>query len=1563
MFHPDEHIAEHADDFLHGLLAPSEADHVRKHTAECETCRTALEQAEKRRAALSLSPAHEPSEQLIQSTLKGIDTHERNRRRLRRRLFTTMGLTAAAAVLFLGGFHLYYLNLKPSPSDLRVYGQTHLLAGSPASLRVRLMNHHTGQPLAGVPVAISLRSQEGEPVELVSFTTDEYGSGQPRFDLPDWPADDYELSVTARTPGEPDRVTHMVRLRRPARVMLSSDKPVYQPGQTIQVRALGLRLPQLRPLAGKEALFTIRDPKDNVIFKQRLTSSKYGIAAIECPLATEVNEGPYTVVCALGDAETRLTVNVEKYVLPKFKITLKPDKPYYQPGDRARIDLDAQYVFGKPAAGATVEVEAKSVNDTGLEHKAKVTTDAEGKTQIDIPLPAFLGVSEADGVRIAVTARLTDTAGQKQTTSISSLVTSNPIRVEIIPEAGMLVQGIPNRIYFYASHVDGRPARTTLMVNELPQELRMNTNDFGVAVWEFTPTTEEVRVTVSARAAGRVTGWKEVVLTCGKPEETFLLRTDKAVYNGGDTMHLEVLGGGREPIFLDVLREGQTVLTTSIDLKDGRGSLDLDLPAEWFGVLKLSASRLRSDGRAVWQTRAFYIRQADQLRVQASLDRKEYPPGAQAHVTVNVMDKRGRPTPGAVSLAAVDESVFQIGTASTSPERQLLVPDKELQPVLELYPWSLHADEPVPPGPQRNQLEQALFARITAPPGTHSLHPLDRTSHADKTERTEVAKENGLAWVHSGWTLFLVGVVLAGYVSVWFIFPPRILGLLHAIGLLCFCLVSIAAFMTTGLGKDARPASKDKKDKGGKSEMKVQRIPPEEAPDAVHGSVVDGSRSMRRSDVSQMQGAFARGQDHFDLAQPEARLRQWFPETLLWRPQLITDDRGRCTLDFPLADSITTWRLSASAVTLDGRLGATREDLRVFQPFFVDLDLPVSLTRNDEITLRAVVHNHLAKPQTVRLSLKRESWFELLGNAEQTLKLGPKQVRSAGYRLKVKKAGKHHLEVSASAGRLADRLRKEIEVVSDGERVELVHNGTLRQPIDIPLTLPNDAIEGSPRAILKIYPSAFSQLVEGLDNIFQMPYGCFEQTSSTTYPNVLALDYLKRMHKSNAAVESKARRYIHLGYQRLLTFEVSGGGFDWYGRAPANVVLTAYGLMEFEDMARVHDVDPALIKRTRAWLLARRARDGSWRGEDHFRGSTYGTTAYVAWAVFRDADAHKEADATLSYLMSVKPEEIRDPYTLALACNALLTLDPRGKSAEPYLKRLESLKKGDGKLAWYAQGPDTQTLFYGGGPSANVETTALAVLALTAGGRSPELTRAALSWLVTQKDPRGTWHSTQATVLALKALLAGSGTGAGSDRERLLRITISDRLTRELKVSADQAEVVQQIDLTSYLRTGVQTLRLAEPSGTESVYQVTFRYHVPKATGPKGDLAVVMAYDRTEVAVGEAIKAKATVSNRGAKTVSMVMLELPVPAGFVLVGDDLDKLVNESKIDKFQRTPRGAVVYLRSAEPNKPLELPYRLRATSPAKVAVAGAHVYAYYDPHNEGRSAGLNMTVTEKK
>jgi hypothetical protein len=103
----------------------------------------------------------------------------------------------------------------------------------------------------------------------------------------------------------------------------------------------------------------------------------------------------------------------------------------------------------------------------------------------------------------------------------------------------------------------------------------------------------------------------------------------------------------------------------------------------------------------------------------------------------------------------------------------------------------------------------------------------------------------------------------------------------------------------------------------------------------------------------------------------------------------------------------------------------------------------------------------------------------------------------------------------------------------------------------------------------------------------------------------------------------KAEQYIHVGYQRLLSFEVPGGGFSWFGDAPAHKVLTAYGLLEFRDMSRVHDVDENVITRTQNWLAGLQQADGTWQPDQggiaegiiNRQTGVLRTTAYIAWAL------------------------------------------------------------------------------------------------------------------------------------------------------------------------------------------------------------------------------------------------------------------------------------------------------------------------------------------------------------
>lgn len=87
-------------------------------------------------------------------------------------------------------------------------------------------------------------------------------------------------------------------------------------------------------------------------------------------------------------------------------------------------------------------------------------------------------------------------------------------------------------------------------------------------------------------------------------------------------------------------------------------------------------------------------------------------------------------------------------------------------------------------------------------------------------------------------------------------------------------------------------------------------------------------------------------------AAPEPpRLRQFFPETLFWLPEQETDANGHLTIDVPIADSITTWRVSVIASDKNGNLGSAQAPLKVFQDFFVEPDFPRFLTVGDEISV------------------------------------------------------------------------------------------------------------------------------------------------------------------------------------------------------------------------------------------------------------------------------------------------------------------------------------------------------------------------------------------------------------------------------------------------------------------------------------------------------------------------------------------------------------------------------------------------------------------------------------
>ncbi len=686
---------------------------------------------------------------------------------------------------------------------------------------------------------------------------------------------------------------------------------------------------------------------------------------------------------------------------------------------------------------------------------------------------------------------------------------------------------------------------------------------------------------------------------------------------------------------------------------------------------------------------------------------------------------------------------------------------------------------------------------------------------------------------------------------------------------------------------------------------------------------------------------------------PPTRVRRHFPETLLWTPQLVTDEDGRAELDVPLADSITTWRLAVGAVSHVGHLGSTSEGLVAHQDFFVDLDLPVALTRGDETTVPVALYSYLDRPQAVRLELEPAPWFEVIGATTHGTRLGPRESGRVDYRIRALEPGDHVLTVRARGSELADAVERRVRVLPDGEQEVRTVNGRLTGPTRHTLEFPEGAVAGGNDLQLLIYPGTFSQVVEGIDGIFRMPYGCFEQTSSVTYPNLLALDYLRRTGQSRPEVEARALSLIHTGYQRLLSFEVAGGGFEWFGHSPAHTVLTAYGLMEFSDMAKVIPVDDAVILRTREWLYRQQIEDGAWvvNGRDH--GGAIGqldedrllTTAYVAWALAETGERDARLTRALD-LLAAQLDAVDDPYTLALCAAAFAAADHG--SAGDALARLAEHVQRDGEGAWWSSAATGAT--YGRGRALEVETTAIVAHTYLRAGHDLPTAHRALTWLIEQRGPGGTWGSTQATVQAMRALLLGATEAEGLTEEAVIRVAVDGAPAAELTITPDQADVHHRVDLGRFATSGAHEVTLETAATGGLAYQVVATHHMPWGDRPREavdePMTLAVVYDASRIAVGDELTCAVTVAYRRPGAAQMTLVDLGVPPGFDVLTADLDLLVAWGRIERYELSGSQLTVYLRSVTQDRPVEFQYRLRARYPVRAQTPPSQAYPYYEP-----------------
>ena len=1622
---------------------------------------------------------------------------------------------------------------------VRILGQTEYLAGSRAAIRVIVSDANNNDIAEPGTIRIELLIPDKTPRLLFSGKINKRGTLEAQFHFPAGLTGSYQLRFIADTPIGSTEYTQSVELKSKASILLTTEKPIYQPGQTIHVRALALNRADYKADSERKLTFELEDSRGNKVFKKVTATDGFGVASAEFSLADEVNLGAYHLRALMGDSSApsdtaELTLNVERYVLPKFKVavefTEKDGKPRrdYRPGDHVTGTVRANYFFGKPVDHAQITMKASSMDVAVFDAGSAVgKTDGEGTYKFDLKLAGyFAGRPLSQGMaRALIEATVKDSAAHSETRGEPITISQSPLLITAVPEGGNLVPHLDNQIFLLSSYPDGTPAKTSLSVH-LPEgrEQRASTDSGGVAVIRLNPGSglDALNVDANDHRGNRVSS--RIPLETRAGTDQILLRTDRAVIKAGERIQLKVLSTRAQgSAYVDVVKNGQTILTRDVDLQGGQAELTLDATPQMAGTLDIDAYLFGRDAQAVADHRLLFVQPADGLKIETTPDAAVYKPGSDARVHFHVTNAQGEGVSAALGLQVVDEAVFALAEKQPGFAKVFFYLEQEvMKPRYEIHSISMPdvveqpAETSHDEGEQHNLAARALFSatemsnparldtefgrslpqdnyeeyahryylafveqvnRIAARLNRSALEKLssrqdpmlrdswntplrfepvpwnrdndrfylvrsagpdrqfnsaddlsiyleDHSGSVVSQQRVRPGQDgslnlkmehdrgpvNGLGEITGTVADFSGANVPGATISLRLVFNNGIRSA-HSDGAGGFSFAGLPAGLyeaqisSPGFVVLIRRFALQARDRatisavlavGSVSQtVTVSAQPPLMATDRLEAMA--GNRVFLRSEPSGLalaspapigviNGA-AKGLSGRNFAQSitfgaatvaAPHIRSYFPEALYNNPEIITDANGNADISIPIADSITTWRMAMLASTRAGALGTASSSLKVFTDFFVDLDLPVTLTQGDRVSIPIAVYNYSGKSGDVCLKLQPEEWYSLDDDdSEKTVAVESSRVGSSQFTIQANRIGKFKLTLTARLDGVGGETRndivvREIEVVPNGREQNLVFNGRLETSVQHDLHFPANSIPDATTLFIRLYPGPLSQVIEGMDSILSMPGGCFEQTSSSTYPNVLALDYMKRTKKLTPEVHAKAEGYIANGYQRLLTFEVPGGGFSWFGQAPANKILTAYGLMEFNDMAKVSDVDPRLIERTRDWLASQQQADGSWKPDTNFinEGATnrYNSdvlriTAYIAWSLANTGYKGPAVEKAKAYIESHSGAKL-DNYTLAIVANFAQNY---GKDRDFTRRSMQALidarTQRDDQVFWTVE----ETSVYSTGQSAAIETTGLAAQALLKWGEANEIVRKSLNFITSKKDASGTWGTTQATIMALRALLLASQF-SGSDVHGSVAVMLNGNPVETLKLSPENNDLLHQFVLKGIAAQQPNLVQLKFEGTGGLAYQVVGRYFTPWEEKPVTEpLSIDVTYDRTRLAQNDIATEKVTIRNNLKKTANMIMVDLGIPPGFDLLSEDLQALQEKpsgtTSLKKFSLTATQAILYFDGLSSKQAVTFTVRLRAKYPIRAHTFQSRVYEYYDPAQNATARPVSLEVTGRK
>ncbi|ETA67826.1 large extracellular alpha-helical protein [Methanolobus tindarius DSM 2278] len=1326
-------------------------------------------------------------------------------------------------------------------------------------------------------VEYTLTDENNNEISLVQASTSESGNVVASFEVPDVEEGTYTL--TAKPTGYDTEFEATVTVVNNNPLFIETDKPIYKPGQTINGRIVSLNN-NLVPVQ-EDITVEITDAKGIKVFKEELNSNEYGVVSFDLPLASELNLGTWKITAKAGDSSSMVDIQVDKYVLPKFDVSLETPQEWFLVSDEITGTVSANYFFGKVVEG-DVLVEASRYVGKWEQYATFSGTLENGSIEFELPEVEYAaGTYGAGGqASLMLNVTVTDTGNHSESTNKLLTIAESPLVIQLIPESSTIKPGMPLQVLIVTKDPGGNPVDAEVTVETglrndtydyTSDEFTLNTEG-GVSMLELDIPENSTSLDISAHADD---AWaSEYLYAAYSPSASFIhiTQTSDGVPEVGDTISFHVYSTNPGTVFYDVFANGRTVYSATSDEAD----ISIPVTPQMSPQAKVVAYMINPNSEVSVDVLPFDVEFSTQVDFSSSFSSESAEPGDDVTVDFDTGSK------SMIGFSIVDESVYALSEGRLNLK----------------------------------QVFDELEIRFMEPQAESHPRYMIGAYDALYNEGVVVMSSPGIDVPESRDVYQLTGreVVIDG--------------------------ANFAGFM-----------------------MDVDEEMGEEMP--AMAMEADSAKSVTVTDSA----------DDGELAEVQ-RVRQFFPETWVWMPELLTDEDGLASVDLNAPDSITTWRLHAVSTGPEG-IGISESSLTVFQDFFVDPDLPYSVTRGEEFPVQVQVYNYLDTEQDVKLTLSGANWFKIIGDDVQTVTVDGNGAGYISFTISPTKVGKQIVEITGQTTERADAVRKDIIVEAEGTTREIVDNGVLSSgSVELDTTLPADIVSDSEKILVSFTPSIVAQSISGVDDLLGMPYGCGEQNMMLFSTDVEVLRYLKATGQDNPEVRAKAEMYIITGYQRELTYRHSDGSFSAFGESDENgsLWLTSFVLSQFSAARDVTTIDENILSEAADWIESYQQEDGSWEQvgfvihQDMMGGvsGTYALTAYTTLALEEYGSANPVVMSKAQQYLEDNLAGQDDPYALAIGTLALQKLDS-SMADEALIELLAISKQDEDGMYWGYGDGDVRLPYEHGGygfiapSSKNVETTAYATLALIE-ANNPSAT-SSLKWIAAQRNSNGGFSSTQDTVMAFRALMSAAAS-AGRDIDATVHVIADGTEISSVEVNQQNFDVVQIIEIPD----DVSTVTLSLEGTGDLNYQLVRRFNVilPDVV-EQNEIELDVEYDSTDVSVNDIVTVNAHIKYNGITGIDgttsssgMMIVDLAVPTGFSPVTSSLEATkASEEKITLYEIAGRKVIFYIDDMQAGEELNFSMQVQALFPVKAVVSESKAYSYYNPEVVAEVKGMNVTV----